>query len=361
MSAVRGFLGGVWEYGVSLPFFMLRSLVVGTLGWLVSFLFPVGYKPCNHMLDPFMDACANRPAGEGVRLPWVDSSATETLVMNNTGRLLSYIAIAKGWFGVAVKETGNGASAKRHYRYYYRRDLTGNWFAEIWSVPKSALIAGALSVPLLETAAKAVEGRAPAHAGLLLLVAGLLLVICFLPRALLGRGTHFVSMAPINGGLFGGYGCAGLINWVAGLGGLSFLWLGMASDWDLAATTSFLFSEAMSVVSDFAEGVSTEGIWVLLVIPASLVVGPILAIASIAIPAGALWYVSLRFMAARNAKAELLSLPYNTIQENLWLNSTFNDVAELRAPQVFFGFLVYLGALFGFVLYPMTAWIFSIF
>ncbi|MBY9648775.1 hypothetical protein ISH27_29965, partial [Pseudomonas aeruginosa] len=128
MSAVRGFLGSVW-HGVQLPLYIVWAIVVRVASSVRDFFWPRGYKPCNELADAFVEACANSPAGQAVRLPWVDSSAVNSAVMNNTGRLLSYVAIASGWFGVAVKETGKGQAVKRSYRYYYRRSLTGNWFA----------------------------------------------------------------------------------------------------------------------------------------------------------------------------------------------------------------------------------------
>jgi len=376
MSAVRSFLGAVWSYGVSLPLYVMWSLIVSSVRAAFDFFCPRGYRPCNELADAFVEECANRPAGQSVRLPWVDSSATHSLVMNNTGRLLSYVAIASGWFGVTVKSSGTQYQPKRTYRYYYRRSLTGNWFAEIWSVPKSGFIAAALAIPFVDMARDMMRGRTfvkqdsfsigewvplPGYEGLMLLVAGLLLVICFLPRAILGRGTHFVAIAPINGGAFGGYGCAQVINWAAAMAGLSYLWLAMGAEWDVGAVVSFIASGFSAFASEFMASMAEPGPQVLLMIPVVIAVGILFGMAWTIIPAAAFWYVSLRFIAARNAKAQLEALPFNSAQAAMYLGSDFEKLAELRAPQVTLGYLAYIGLMIGIILYPIQTWVRSLF
>ena len=376
MPAVRSFLGAVWSYGVSLPLYVMWNLIVSSVMAAFDFVYPRGYRPCNELADAFVEECANRPAGQSVRLPWVDSSATHSLVMNNTGRLLSYVAIASGWFGVAVKNSGTQYQPKRTYRYYYRRSLTGNWFAEIWSVPKSGFIAAALAIPCVDMARDMMRGRTfvkqdsfsigewvplPGYEGLMLLVAGLLLVICFLPRAILGRGTHFVAIAPINGGAFGGYGCAQVINWAAAMAGLSYLWLAMGAEWDVGAVVSFISSGFSAFASEFMASMAEQGLQVLLMIPVVIAVGILFGMAWTVIPAAALWYVSLRFIAARNTKAQLEALPFNSTQAVMYLGSDFEKLAELRAPQVTLGYLMYIGLMIGIILYPIQTWVSSLF
>lgn len=354
MSAVRGFLGSVW-HGVSLPLYVIWAVVVRAANSVREFFWPRGYKPCNELADAFVEECVTRPAGQSVRLPWIDSSAVSSLLMNNTGRLLSYAAIASGWFGVAVKETGKGYATKRSYRYYYRRSLTGNWFAEIWSVPKSGFVSAALAIPFVDMARDVMKGHAHGHEGLMLLVSGLLLVICFLPRAILGRGTHFAAMAPINGGALGGYGCAQVINWGAALGGLSYLWLAMGAEWNLAAAVSHCADVLAKLWWMTGNEYEQDGLLMtVLMTPVSAVLGGIYGMAWTVIPAAAFWYVSLRFMEARKVKAQLEALPFNSTQAAMYDGSDFETVAELRAPQVLLGFLVYIGVLLGVVLYPIT-------
>ena len=376
MATVRSFLGAVWSYGVSLPLYVMWSLIVSSARAAFEFVYPRGYRSCNQLVDAFVKECANRPAGQSVRLPWVDSSATHSLLMNNTGRLLSYVAIASGWFGVAVKNSGTQYQPKRTYRYYYRRSLTGNWFAEVWSVPKSGFIAAALAIPFVDMARDVMRGRTfvkqdsfsigewvplPGYEGLMLLMAGLLLVICFLPRALLGRGTHFAAIAPINGGAFGGYGCAQIINWAAAMAGLSYLWLAMGVEWNLGVVVSFITSGLSAFVSEFMASMVDPGPHVLLMIPVVITVGILFGIAWTVIPAAAFWYVSLRFIAARNIKAQLEALPFNSTQAAMYLGSDFEKLAELRAPQVTLGYLIYLGLMVGIILYPIQTWVRSLF
>ncbi|NRH26061.1 hypothetical protein [Pseudomonas sp. MS19] len=364
MSEVRSFIIGVWTYCVYLPLFLLLSVAAGSSRAFFDFFYPTGYKPCNEMADAFAEACANRPAGYTVRLPWVDSDASVSLALNNTGRLLSYVAIKSGWFGLAVRESGTKYKPLRSYRYYYRRSLTGNWFAEIWSVPKSGFIAAILAMPFVDMARDVMKGVTyvegefvplPGHEGLLLLLAGLLLVVCFLPRAMLGRGTHFAAIAPINGGAFGGYGCAQVINWGAAIGGLSYLWLAIGAEWNVVALMSFITTKLSALGSAFMEAIANPELQDLYMIPAIVLVGILFGMAWTVIPAAAFWYVSLRFIAARNAKAQLEALPVNSTQAAMYDGSDFQVAADLRAPQIFLGYLAYLGILLGIILYPISA------
>lgn len=364
MSEIRSFIVGVWTYCVYFPLFLLWYVAVASFRAFFDFFYPTGYKPCNEMADAFAEACATRPAGQSVRLPWVDSDASVSLALNNTGRLLSYVAIKSGWFGLAVRETGSKYKPLRSYRYYYRRNLTGNWFAEIWSVPKSGFIAAVLAIPFVDMARDVMNGliyvnRAfvplPGHEGLLLLFAGLLLVACFLPRAMLGRGTHFAAIAPINGGAFGGYGCAQVINWGAAIGGLSYLWLAIGAEWNVVALMSFITAILSALGGAFIETIANPELQDLYMTPAIVLVGILFGMAWTVIPAAAFWYVSLRFIAARNAKAQLEAMPVNATQVAMYDGSDFQLAADIRAPQIFLGYLAYIGVLLGIVLYPISA------
>ncbi|MCT7343964.1 hypothetical protein N5K55_34550 [Pseudomonas aeruginosa] len=310
--------------------------------------------------------CSSRSAPialrvQSVRLPWVDSSATHSLVMNNTGRLLSYVAIASDWFGVAVKDSGTKYQPKRTYRYYYRRSLTGNWFAEIWSVPKSGTIAAILALPFVDMARAVMKSQAHGHEGLLLLASGLLLVLCFLPRAILGRGTHFAAIAPINGGFWWLWLCSGH-QLGASLGGLSYLWVAMGAEWNVSPTASYVAGFLSGQAQMFAHEVAADGVLITVVMtPLWVVLGCLFGMAWTVLPAAAFWYVSLRFIAARNAKAQLEALPFNSIQAAMYRGSNFERDAELVAPQVTLGYLVYIGLTVGIILYPIQVWVRSLF
>ncbi|MBU0808320.1 MAG: hypothetical protein KKD30_14730 [Gammaproteobacteria bacterium] len=357
MSAVRSFLGAAWSYGVYLPLYVMWRVVTGFVRAAFDFLYPRGYKPCNELADAFVGECANRPVRQSVRLPWVDNSAMHSLVMNNTGRLLSYVAIASGCFGVAVKDSGTKYQPERTYRYYYRRSMTGNWFAEIWSVWKSGLLSAVLALPCVDFAVDVAEGRAVAgHYGAMLLVSGALLVICFLPRAFLGRGVHFPAISLVNGAALGGYGCAQTINWFAGLAGVSYLWLAAGLEWDFGAAFEFAASKAGGFISSSVEWAKIDGwMYTVFMTPVIIAAAALLGLAWTVIPAAFFWYVSLRFIAARNAKAQLEALPLNAIHAAMYAGSDFQVAAELRAPQIFLGFLVYIVVLLGIILYPISA------
>ncbi|EPS1798721.1 hypothetical protein ACM7LV_00490 [Pseudomonas aeruginosa] len=79
------------------------------------------------------------------------------------------------------------------------------------------------------------------------------------------------------------------------------------------------------------------------------------------LPAAAFWFVSLRFIAARSAKTKLESLPFNSIQAAMYRGSDFERAAELVAPQVTLGYLVYIGLTVGIILYPIQVWVRSLF
>ncbi|MBX6310958.1 hypothetical protein ISD59_29680 [Pseudomonas aeruginosa] len=361
MSAVRGFLGSVW-HGVQLPLYIVWAVVVRVASSVRDFFWPRGYQPCNELADAFVEACANSPAGQAVRLPWVDSSAVNSAVMNNTGRLLSYVAIASGWFGVAVKETGKGHAVKRSYRYYYRRSLTGNWFAEIWSVPKSGFVSAVLAIPFVDMARDVMKGHAHGYEGLFLLVSGLLLTICFMPRAILGRGTHFAAIAPINSTVRGGYGCAQVINWGAALGGLSYLWLAVGAEWNVGAVVDHCADVLAKLWWMTGNEYEQDGLLMaVFMTPVSAILGGLYGMAWTVIPAAAFWYVSLRFLEARKTKARLEAMSFNSNQAAMYAGSSFEDAAELRAPQVALGFLVYIGVVLGVILYPITSVIAGLF
>ena len=55
MSAVRSFLGAVWSYGVSLPLYVMWSLIVSSVRAAFDFFYPRGYRPCNELADAFVD------------------------------------------------------------------------------------------------------------------------------------------------------------------------------------------------------------------------------------------------------------------------------------------------------------------
>lgn len=347
-----GLLGDIWFYVVMLPL----QVIGGSLRWLflsgMANLLGRGYTPCNEMADEVLKKCIDLPKGTNVRLPWIDSSASITESLGNSTRLLAYVAMANGWFGVAVKKTGT----KRHYRYYYRRDMTGNWFAEIWSIWKSGFIAAALGIPFIGWAGDTGAGKdVEAYYGLLFLVSGILLVLCFLPRAILGRGTHLAAISLVNGNGFGNYSCAQLINWIFGLGGISYIWLAMGLEWNLGATLGLLVGEVLSLSSEII-GTVTEGrpyrlLSLFVIVPAGIAAG----MAGAIIPAAILWYVSLSFWAHRKAKGQLKALPFTQNQADLYEGSNLEYMAGFVAPQISLGGLVYLGGLFGFVLFPMVA------
>lgn len=364
-AMVSNMFGAVWFFGVVLPLQVVGQLLRWVLlGWFDS-LTGRGYKPRNDLVDAVYKQCVELPAGQTVRLPWINTGKTLTEVLDNSGRLYAYIAVANGWFGLAEKVTGQGSAESRSYRYYYRRDLTGNWFAEIWSVWKSGFLTAVLALPFYKWATEVAAGRnmgGNEHYGLLLLVSGLLLILFFLPRAILGRGTHLASIGLVNGAGFGSYGCAQLINWMAGLAGVSYVWMAFGLDWDFGATWDFMVALAAGLVHSFAEFASMNGwLYEFSMLAVWVVIGVLFGLACAIIPAAFFWFVSLRFHAVRNAVACLEALPYSQNQANMFEGSNFQHASSITAPQIALGGVLYLLALYGYVLYPVTSSVLGLF
>lgn len=374
MKAVPEFVSNAWFWLVVLPFQMLCGFLKWVcVGWFNNIV-GHGYKPRNDLLDQVYKDCVELPVGKGVRLPWAES---DTPALTASGRLYAYVAIANKWFGLAEKVTGEGRDAKRSYRYYYRADMAGNWFAEIWSVWKSGFWAAFLALPFMEMAAHvnrvddAWKGRPlGGHEGSLLLVSGLLLVLFFLPRAILGRGVHLTATSLIGGGSGGGgfsYGCAQVINWAAGLGGISFLWLAFGLEWNFVASAEYVigfFNQDDGPVFEYAEGWEPSVMreielfivgWLMVAIAVAI------GLAWIIIPAAAFWYVSLRYHAVRQALAQLEATGYTPNQASLYDNSAFQADAGLVAPQIGLAYIIYCIGCVAFLLHPVAKSVIGLF
>ena len=355
MKAISDVFSTTWFFVVVLPLQLLRSLLRYMVYGFFANLFGRGYKPRNDLVDGVYKACFELPEDKGVRLPWVDTGEKMSKVLGSSERLYAYIAVANGWFGLAEKVTGEGGfSEKRSYRYYYRRSLTGNWFAEIWSIWKSAFWATVLGVPYFNWMLNQPRLESSDEYGLILLVAGLLLIVFFLPRAILGRGTHLSAISLINTGKGGNmeYGCAQIINWVAGLGGISYVWVAFGLEWNVGASLAFIadifpfgvgkssfvpigeiYEKSLEISDVLLAAVLIPVIWAAMVL---------FYMVMVLIPALFFWYVALSYHAERNAYAQLRALPLNQTQVNLFEGSTFQEMSGFTAPQIAFGGLLYL-------------------
>lgn len=118
---------------------------------------------------------------------------------------------------------------------------------------------------------------------------------------------------------------------------------------------SFITTKLSALGSAFMETIANPELQDLYMIPTIVLVGILFGMAWTVIPAAAFWYASLRFIAARNAKAQLEALPVNSTQAAMYDGSDFQIAADLRAPQIFLGYLAYIGVLLGIILYPISA------
>lgn len=322
-------------------------------GFIVD-LFGFGYRPRNDMIDGVYKDCIELPENKVVRMPWVNTGAEKSKLMGRSDRLYAYLAISKGWFGLAEKVTGKGGRGeKRRYRYYYRRSLTGNWFAEIWSIWKSAFWATVLGVPFFNWMLNQHRLESSDHYGLILLVAGLLLIVFFLPRAILGRGTHLAAISLINteSGTSHSYGFAQIINWIAGLGGISYVWVAFGLEWNAGASLGFLVDlfplgnesnfVTIGEVYEKPAGIS-DYLLAAVAYPAVLAAMVLFYMAMVLIPAAFFWYVAMSYQAVRGAYAHLSGMYISDTQSKLFEGSEFQDVYSTAAPQIAFGGLLYL-------------------
>ncbi|MDV5863632.1 hypothetical protein QM298_22685 [Pseudomonas mendocina] len=327
-------------------FFVARPAV----GLVRGFFGGGGYKPRNDVLEGVKDQCANLPAGQQVRLPWLHSGDAVVPHLNDTGRLLAYTAIASGWFGLTERVSGR----ERDYRYYYRQDMTGNWFAEIWSVWKSSFWAALLIFPYFGWANRAAEGRSlDDHVGFILLMMGALLMLFFLPRAILGqRGAHLAAISLINKPTFN-YSAAQVVNWLAGLTGVSFVWMSFGLEWHPVEALSFLFSKVYEVLNAVFGFNDDRGVFGFLRDVLIVFVGlPVAGIALASFIGACFWAVSLRFRAFREAKAQLLAVGYNDNQANMFNDGTFSYATSVVMPQIALGSLIHTGLMF-YILFPI--------
>ncbi|OYW94213.1 MAG: hypothetical protein B7Z23_03875, partial [Pseudomonadales bacterium 32-61-5] len=132
------------------------------------------------------------------------------------------------------------------------------------------------------------------------------------------------------------YGCAQIINWVAGLGGISYVWVAFGLEWNFGAPLAF--------VSDLAGrlNIAEWGFLWPLAIPLVMAGMVLFYMVMVLIPAAFFWYVAMTYHAERNAYAQLRALPLNQTQVNLFEGSTFQEMSGFTAPQIAFGGLLYL-------------------
>ncbi|MCF6783406.1 hypothetical protein [Stutzerimonas stutzeri] len=356
-TMISNMFSAAWFFAAVLPVQLLGAF----LRWFMASLFGFGYKPRNDLVDGVYNECIELPVDKAVRLPWVNSGEKTTKVLGASERLYAYVAVANGWFGLAERVTDKGSfNEKRSYRYYYRRSLTGNWFAEIWSIWKSAFWATVLGVPFFNWMLNQPRLESSDQYGLILLVAGLLLIVFFLPRAILGRGTHLSAISLINTGKGGNmeYGCAQVINWIAGLGGISYVWVAFGLEWNVEASLAFLSD--LAGILNISDTYREWGLQWTLAHPFMLVGGVLFFMVMVLIPAFFFWYVALSYRAERKAYAQLRALPLNQTQVSLFEGSAFQEVSSFAAPQIAFGGLLYLLMTLG-VLGPVIRSLWSVF
>ncbi|WP_122377757.1 hypothetical protein [Pseudomonas cannabina] len=289
--------------------------MIRMMGTLLGF----GFKPANNEADQVLTRCLNEPAGNAVSVPWLGQEG-----LNRTGRLAAIASIAGGSFGLAKK--GNA------YKFYYRRALAGFRFAEIWTIWKSA----AFAAPLVVCAMSVADGRSGA-AAFAQFVVGFLTTILFLPRGLLGVGTHFSAAATTGKA---SYGPSGVLNLAMGLYGMTAVITSSVKNWDIQGfAQAFAAGEMYLANNSLRFYLQNELLGVL---------------AFMLVLAFAFWYVSFQYVGAR-ASAEkvfnILRVRASTVYD-LYPGSLQESATVLKAPQVALGFLAYVVFVIGLILKP---------
>lgn len=188
--------------------------------------FGVGYVPCNEEADALAQRAANLPAGALISAPW-----SKQANMTADGRMGALAAIRTGNFGVAKRVSGLGTS---EYRFYYGRELTGNWFAEVWPLWKVLLIASPLTAlifgPHGTNPWEVILGNDPSdpQRAFVAFIVGLLLVLFFLGRGIVSIGCQAMVNAAAG---FEFSGPAGLLSLSLGVLGLNLAFVALFHEW----------------------------------------------------------------------------------------------------------------------------------
>lgn len=298
----------------------------------VKAFFGLGYKACNDQADAVLKECLERPAGVVVAAPWIGGG--QGLEVN--GRINAVAAIGSNCFGVARNDRGA-------YRFYYRRSMTGNWFAEVWTLWKSAIVAAPLLFLMTTELVGDPVGRllypsdpaVPALSfGCMLL--GLVTALAFLPRGLLSVGCQY-QVATTTGRGFSEP--AGLLNLAVGMTGANLFVMALFQEWDVAG---FVALTAGSVGWMARE-------WFALSIGLAVLAG------GLALTAAAFWYISFQYLAARATSSLVFQqLPYRSPALPELYKQSFHCYADnFRASQIALASLIYVVMILGFANAPL--------
>lgn len=306
----------------------------------IADFFGIGYKPCNELADKVLNECLHGEASQSVPLPWAKGVA-----LLKGGKLNAIAAIAGNVFGVAKK--GEGARAK--YKCYYRRGMTGNWFAEIWGLAKTSIIAAPMVMLAYELGPYLLKsirtGNAHLGENFALFLLGILMAVTFLPRAFLAFGCQFQAASTA--------GCkaesSGMIALPIGILGMNLAVFSWFQEWDIGAFVA-LIREGFTPVG--GKGVVTS--LVHLGMKLSLLAGVI------AFAAWFFWVASFRHIAVSNLLGALKKTNFHPTTDFTELCRGTFQVAALDRVGVNSGVglvaLLYVVGIIGSVNIPLCVW-----
>lgn len=219
--------------------------------------FPIpglGYNDRANVLYGVQKELVGAPDGQGVEIPW---GKNKNFCLNDAGRAMAALAIEKGALGVASKIKGKDAWGEDDVkvRYYYGINNGGNWFAEMWPAWKCILVLTPLMGPLCSGSGIMSSirsgfnylraGDVDVQAGwpLYLLVMGIVMLLCFLPRYLYSARRHLLVMYSI-GSEFPAmtYGASRLLYLTGSVVGAAAIWTSFESMdmWSVSATVKLI-------------------------------------------------------------------------------------------------------------------------
>lgn len=172
----------------------------------------MSYKPCNEVVEDAFHVCMTAPVNQVVTVPWIKG-----YTLNPLGRLSLISAAATRSLGVATKAG--------RFRIYYGQNHAGNWFFEVMSVWKAALIAAPIIVGLC-------YGNKYAHVSnvgaWLALLSGILALMAFAPRAL--YQSFHSALANVHGGFAEPSGILNVLMTATGIGAVIAGYSGISRD-----------------------------------------------------------------------------------------------------------------------------------
>lgn len=164
----------------------------------------MGYVNCNNKLDEVFTSSVVSDADALIYAPWVSGS------LGRDFRLGVLSVVPNNSIGITTK--GN------RYKFYYSRARTGRWYARVLPTWLSAFYAG-----LIFSMYRTIKYFDVGFSSVMLVALGLIALVFFLPRLMLGIGIHS-QVADVIGKKF--YKSSHVIHWIIVAFAVGVIWDG---------------------------------------------------------------------------------------------------------------------------------------